>query len=177
MDEYHSLYDAGLKIEAVYMLLLLMDESGSEYNVYLRTYWVYGGLLIPRWNGYGNELMDQIVDGAPVPTLENDKIHVKYPQFNLGVHDFIPTHDEVIKENIDTVIHEVDSLKNHPCKVDMSIEIAKLLCWIGRQDEAARFLDFFDESGVSERQFAQWFRNDVNVLRQDIRDAKEKNRK
>lgn len=174
VDEYHSLYDAGLKIEAVYMLLLLMDESGSEYNVYLRTYWVYGGLLIPRWNGYGNELMDQIVDGAPVPTLENDKIHVKYPQFNLGVHDFIPTHDEVIKENIDTVIHEVDSLKNHPCKVDMSIEIAKLLCWIGRQDEAARFLDFFDESGVSERQFAQWFRNDVNVLRQDIRDAKGK---
>ena len=172
VDEYHSLYDAGLKIDAIYMLLLLMDESGSEYNVYLRTYWVYGNVLILRWNGYGNELMDQIVDGAPAPTLENDKIHVKYPQFNLRVHQFIPTHDEIIKEYIDTVIHEFDSWKNHPCKVEMSIEIAKLLCWIGRQNDAERFLQFFDESGVSERQFAQWFRNDVNVLRQDIEEAK-----
>ena len=135
---------------------------------------VCGELLIPNWNGYGNELMEQLVDYAPAPITADDKLHVRYPQISFNIRQFKHLHDEIITEYIDTVIHEFDSWKNHPCKVEMSIEIAKLLCWIGRQNDAERFLIFFDESGVREGQFAQWFRNDVNVLRQDVGKAKGK---
>lgn len=172
------LKNAGLKIEANYALLLLMDECTSSYNVKIQTTQIMPmvgpqGLIIayvPAWSGYFEDFIQEAINSAPPPTVLDDKIHVHYSQigFNTPVN-IMPVHDDIIKEYIDDVVKDFDSLKNHPSKIDMSIEIAHLCMAIGDHDEVAeRMLQYFQKAKVNPRQFAAWFRFDVAVLEKEL---------
>ena len=178
LDQYEMLKNAGLKIEATYALLLLMDECTSSYNVKIQTTQIMPmvgpqGLIIayvPAWSGYFEDFIQEAINSAPPPTVLDDKIHVHYSQIGFNTPlKIMPVHDDIIKEYIDDVVEDFDSLKNHPSKIDMSIEIAHLCMAIGDHDEVAeRMLQYFQKAKVNPRQFAAWFRFDVAVLEKEL---------
>lgn len=178
LDQYEMLDKAGLKIEATYALLLLMDECTTSYNVKIQTTKLVPlpgsqGLMlvcVPAWRGYYSDFIESMINSAPSPTVLDDRIHVNYPQIGFSTPvNITPTHDDIIKEYIDVAIQDFDSLKNHPSKIDMSIEIAHLCMAIGGHDEIAkRMLQYFKKANVNPRQFATWFRYDVEALEKDL---------
>lgn len=178
LDQYEMLKNAGLKIEATYALLLLMDECTSSYNVKIQTTQMMPMLgpqgfmiaYVPAWSGYFEDFIQGAINSAPPPTVLDDKIHVHYSQieFNNPVN-ILPVHADIIKKYIDDVVKDFDSLKNHPSKIDMSIEIAHLCMAIGDHDEVAkRMFQYFKKANVNPRQFAAWFRFDVAVLEKEL---------
>lgn len=178
LDQYEMLNNAGLKIEATYTLLFLMDECTTSYNVKIQTTRLVPlpesqGLMlvcVPAWSGYYADFIESIINGAPPPTILDDRIHVNYPQIDFNTpFKITPLHDDIIKEYIDVVIQDFDSLKNHPSKIEMSIEIAHLCMVIGGHDEVAkRMLQYFKKANVNPRQFAAWVRFDVDALDKEL---------
>lgn len=178
LDQYGILNNAGLKIEATYALLLMMDECTSSYSVKLQTTQLmpmsgpYGLMLayVPTWSGYFEDFIQGILDTAPPPTILDDNIHMSYSQINFeNPYIITPVHDDIIKEYIHTAIQDFDSLKSHPCKLEMSIEIAHLCRVIKEhEDVVKRMLGFFKRSNVNIRQFAAWVRFDVEALEHEM---------
>lgn len=158
---YKELYDKGLHIEAVRILLILLDECASPYNIMIKT---------PYHNDwqYYIDLLDKTVPPPP-PLFLPDGIHLVYPRVKVnGLQQVNAIYEDVIREHIDTVIKEVNSWNNHPAKLDFCIPIAHLLICIGRRTEAKEFLDYFDNSGVASRHFASWVQNEIAALRIEL---------
>lgn len=157
VDLYKELYDAGLHLDAVHVLMTLVDECSSPYSILIwRPFWT-GGL-------YYSDILERAVR-PPDPILDPDGIHLQYFRLQLSPPFAVqPLHDDVIREHIDTIIAEFRSWKNHPFKVELSIEIAHLLMCLERKDEAKEFLQFFKDSGVSENQMASWAREEIAAL-------------
>ena len=80
-------------------------------------------------------------------------------------------HDDVVREYIDVIIDEFRSWNNHPFKVDLSIEIARLLMCLDRRDDAKEFYMFLKKSGVSEHQMAAWAREEIQRLEAEFGEA------
>lgn len=161
IDLYHQLYDAGLHLDAVHVLMTLIDECSSSYNVLISH---------PFWPG-AMHYSDYIANAIPVPDpiLSPDGIHLQY--FRLQVPDFFTVHplkENIIKEHIDKIIEEFQSWKNHPFKIELSVEIARILVCIDRREEAKEFLLFFKNSGVSEMQMASWVREEIEALNAEL---------
>lgn len=157
IDLYHQLYDAGLHLDAAQVLMTLVDECSSAYNILIQH------PLWPRAIYYS----DYIAGSPPVPDplLEPDGIHLQY--YRLQIPNLLivkPQHDDVIQEHIDELIAEFHSWKNHPYKVNLSIGIARILMCLDRKQEAMEFLRFFKESGVSDMQMASWVRDTIKAL-------------
>lgn len=158
---YNELYDAGLHLDAVRVLLTLVDECTSPYSILI---WR------PFWPGalYYSDILEKAVQ-PPEPILDPDGIHLQYfrlqitPPFKVQ-----PLHVDVIKEHIDTIIKEFRLWKNHPFKVDLSVEIAHILLCLERKEEAKEFIQFFKDSGVSENQMAAWVRDEVTALESEL---------
>lgn len=164
-DLYRHLYDAGLHIDAINILMTLIDECTSAYNVKVRAPY------LPR-EMYYSELIEDATN-IPNPVIAPDGIHVIYPRMVFpGPFEIKPLHDSVIKEYIDIVIDEFNQWKNHPFKIDLSIEIMHLLMCLGRTDEAEDFYHFFLNSGVSEMQMASWAREDLLEMKKFIESSK-----
>ncbi len=162
VDLYKELYDAGLHLDAVRILVNLVDECSSAYNVLIwRPFWPTGI--------YYSDILDRAIQ-PPDPRLAPDGIHLQYFRLQITPPFAVqPLHDDVIREHIDTIITEFRSWKNHPFKVDLSIEIAHLLMCLDRKDEAKEFLQFFKGSGVSENQLASWAREEVAALESELK--------
>lgn len=161
VDLYKELYDAGLHLDAIRILMTLVDECTSPYNVLI---WR------PSWPG-AMYYCDYIAGSPPVPqpSLDPDGIHVHY--YRLHIPDPVviqPLHEDVIREHIDTIIAAFRSWKNHPFKVELSIEIAHILMCLDRREEAGEFLQFFKDSNVSELQMASWARQDIAALELEL---------
>lgn len=161
VDLYKELYDAGLHLDAVRVLQTLVDDCSSPYSILIwRPFW-------PEAVYYSD-----FIEGAsqpPDPLLDPDGIHLQYFQLQLTKPYAVrPLHDDVIREHIDKIMDEFRSWKNHPFKIDLSIEIAKNLMYLDRKDEAREFYLFFKNSGVSENQMASWIREDIKALETEL---------
>lgn len=161
---YKDLYEAGLHLDAVHVLLTLIAECSSAYNVKIwRPYWP--GAL------YYSDILERAVQ-SPDPILAPDGIHLQYYRPQLAPPFAVqPVHDDVIREYIDTVIGEFRSWKNHPIKVELSIEIAHLLMCLDRRKEAKEFLQYFKDSGVSENHMVAWVKEEIAMLETDLERA------
>lgn len=94
---------------------------------------------------------------------------MSYPRFVLPEPFVItPLQDNVIREHIDTVICEFRKWKNHPFKIELSIEIAHILMCLERNEEAKEFYLYFKNSGISEMQMASWAREDLSAMKKDL---------
>lgn len=106
---------------------------------------------------------------SPDPTLDPDGIHLQYFRLHLDPPFAVqPLHIDVIEEYIDTIIGEFRSWKNHPFKVELSIEIAHILMCLDRREDAKKFLQFFKNSGVLEYQMSSWVRDEITALEADL---------
>ena len=171
LAQYKSLNDAGLKIEAINMLIMLMDECTSAYNVRVTFYPLdLGFILIPQWSGSLSDFQDMMLLTAPKPKILDDNIHVNYQNYIVGPNvPITPTHVDVIRKYIGTALEEFDELKDHPFKADMSVELAQLLIRIGgHDDEAQRMIDYFEKTHLSPNQFSAWFRLDYLMIKKDL---------
>lgn len=158
---YKELYDKGLRLEAIRVVLILLDECASPYNLQIKT---------PYHNDwqYYIDLLDNTVPPPP-PVLLPDGIHLVYPRVRVNsLQQVNAIYEDIIKEHIDIIIKEVNSWKNHPSKLELCIPIAHLLTCIGRRTEAKEFLSYFDNSGVDPRHFASWIQNEVVALRIEL---------
>ncbi|MCH4066181.1 MAG: hypothetical protein LKE98_05295 [Lachnospiraceae bacterium] len=171
LAQYKSLNDAGLKIEAINMLIMLMDECTSAYNVRVTFYPLdLGFILIPQWSGSLSDFQDMMLLTAPKPKILDDNIHVNYQNYIVEPNvPITPTHVDVIRKYIGTALEEFDELKDHPFKADMSVELAQLLIRIGgHDDEAQRMIDYFEKTHLSPNQFSAWFRLDYLMIKKDL---------
>lgn len=164
VDLYRELYDAGLRLDAVNVLMMLVDECSSPYSIVIwRPFWP-GGI-------YYSDILDRAVQ-PPDPILDSDGIHLQYFRLQLAPPFTVyPLHDDVIREHIDTIITEFKSWKNHPFKVGLSIEIAHILMCLDRKEESKEYLQFFKDSGVSENQMASWARDEIAALEKELKDS------
>ena len=154
IELYRYLYDCGLHLDAINVLMTLIDECTSSYNVLISSPYapmqiVYSDLL------KASELL-------PPPVLLPDGIHMAIPRvIPREPFEIMPLHIDVLKEYIDIVITEFRQWKNHPFKVNLSIEIMHILLCLDRKEDAKEFYLFFKRSGVSEMQLASWAREDL----------------
>lgn len=163
VDLFRELYDAGLHLDAVRVLTTLVDECSSPYSVLI---WC------PFWSEavYYSDFLERI-SPPPDPIPDPDGIHLQYCRVHIFPPFTIqPLHDDVIREHIDTIIAEFRSWKNHPFKVELSIEIAHLLMCLDRKNEAKEFFQFFKNSGVSVNQMASWAREEIAALEMELND-------
>ena len=158
---YKELYEKGLCIDAVRVLLSLLDECSSPYNIEIINPYRFGRLT---YSDYINS-----VPPAPAPLKAQDKIHLVYSHLRVPPHtQVVPLQEDIIKEYLDTIITELKKWKHHPAKLDISIEIAHLLICMGRDEEAKDFLSFFTESGVASGQFSYWMRTEIAALKSEL---------
>lgn len=157
VDLYKELYDAGLHLDSVRVLMTLIDECSSAYNILIwRPFWQKGL--------YYSDILESETP-PPEPMLDPDGIHVNYFQVQLTQPFIIqPLHENVIREYIDTIIDEFKRWKNHPFKIELSIEIAHILMCLDRRNEAREFFQFYKDSGVSENQMTSWAREEIAAL-------------
>lgn len=154
LDLYNQLNDAGLIIDALSILMILINECTSPFNLMIRT---------PNFPSavYYCDLLDNIPQTV-VPVLAPDGIHMTYPRFQLPIPcEVMSLQENVVREHIDTVIDGFKKLKNHPFKVELSIEIMRILLGLERMDEAEELLEYFKESGVSEMHLPSWAREQL----------------
>lgn len=162
IELYQELYDKGLHLDAVKVLMNLLDECTSSNNVlvkhpYLPVYTYFSALI-------------DTAQYLPDPQLTPDGIHVDYP-YLIHKGDAIeirPVHADVIIENIDKVVDEFKSWRSHPFKIELCANIIHLLMCLGRSEDAEELLRFFEGSGVNDAQMASWARD----ILQDMRRAK-----
>ena len=155
LDLSNKLYDEGLRIEATRVLSVFIDNCTSEYNILVK---------MPEWPKaiFYYELIEYW-GLPPKPKKLSDQIHLKYEIFNPPMElQIISTQNKYISEYIEKVIQEFDTWKAHPAKIEMSIFITHILVCLNRKNEAKRFYQYHKDSGVSELQFASWFRNQVS---------------
>lgn len=157
---YKTLYDAGLHIDAVNIKLILMDECGSADNLLVIT------PFTPGWV-YFSDFMN-VLPQPPDPVLLSDGIHLSYFRLNMPPYDVKPLKDHVIKKYLDDVIVEVRGWDNHPAKIEFSIKLAHLLMCFDRRDEAKELFEIYENSSISDRQFASWLKEEIGALRTDL---------
>ncbi len=160
IELYKELYDAGLHIDAVNVLMILMDESTSPYNTLI-------------WGMFWSAPMyfsDYIANSQPPdPQYDPDGIHLRYYYLQIPEPSvYKPLQNDVIQEHIDDVIREFRTWKNHPVKVELSVGIARLLICIDRREEAREFIQFYGESGVSENHMASWLRDHIHAIEHEL---------
>lgn len=154
---YKQLYDAGLHLDAADILMTLIDECTSAYNVLIyRPFWLNAVYYC-----------DYIANAPqpPPPEPDVDGLHLNYYRLGIaGPYAIKPLKVDVIEEHIDTLMSEVRSWKHHPFKVELSIGIARVLMCLERRDEAKEFYQIFKDSGMAETQMAAWARNSIAAL-------------
>ena len=161
IDLSKMLYDAGLHINAFNVLMILVDECFSPYNMKIQT----NPYMQPV---FYNDFLESIAEPPP-PVLAPNGIQFEYPRFGFYQPiPLIPCYAKLMEEKLDFVIAEYDNLKNHPAKMSHAIHIAHLLMVFQRRDEAKKHYDFFRDSGISIIHFAPWVRNEYQALRQEF---------
>ena len=189
LEQYKVLCDAGLSIEAVNMIVLLMDECTSSHNVrisvpkWVPAYRMDGNNIFPAftglvpvqaWSGYYSDFQEQALESAPKATDVGDGIHVAYSKIGFKTPiEVNPVHKDIVKDNIDKALTAFETWKNHPFKVELSIELAHLCMAIERYDDAEKMIRFFDSTKVSSKQFAISAREDVAAIKADLRRIRE----
>ena len=152
-----TLYDAGLRIESVNVWLTLMDECTSPYNVMVATPFTSG------WMHFSDYL--NMLPPTPDPIQMPDGIHLNYFRLQMMPYDVQPLKKDVIEENIDNVISEVLSWAHHPAKIEFSVKLANLLMCLGRDEEARELFQIYENSPISDRQYASWMVDEIEALR------------
>lgn len=157
MNHYNTLLSAGLRIEALYALMLYIDECASPDNILI---------MMPHWS---NPILYSVfIENAappPSPYIDIDGIHLKYYLLspNKGF-TIIPLKKGVISEKIEIAINEWHQISEHPAKVDIGIHIAHFLMALEKKNEAREFYMYYKNSGVGKNQLADWMRDDIAEL-------------
>ena len=155
------LFDAGLHLDAVSVLVSLIDECSSPENTLIwHATWPF-----PM---YYCDYLDSI---PPVlnPPLCEDAIHLAYMRTAIPSPLAIkPLKTDIASKYIGIVISEFRSWRNHPYKVDLSVEIARVLMYLNRRNEAKEFYDYFISSGAVESQMPSWMRDDIAALKNEF---------
>jgi hypothetical protein len=155
------LFDAGLHLDAVSVLVSLIDECSSPENTLIwHATWPF-----PM---YYCDYLDSI---PPVlnPPLCEDAIHLAYMRTAIpGPLAIKPLKTDIASKYIGIVISEFRSWRNHPYKVDLSVEIARVLMYLNRRNEAKEFYDYFISSGAVESQMPSWMRDDIAALKNEF---------
>ncbi|MBO5007694.1 MAG: hypothetical protein J6D26_02560 [Clostridia bacterium] len=161
LDLHDTLFNAGLRVDALNSMMLFVDECASEYNTLILT----ENCSEPI--SYG-EYIDKLPP-PPAPIKCDDNLHLSYCQPNpLKICNVIPTKREIIAEKLETVIAEWNNLYNHPIKVQLAVHIAHFMMCLNRRAEAKNFYNYYKNSGVSKQQLADWLRQEVFCLEQEF---------
>lgn len=160
LDLYKTLMDAGLQIEAADVLMTLIDECASKYNVMLR--------LAP-WEApvYYCDFIER-AGMPPKPRTLPDGIHEDVSKLMHPPCEVIPLQEATVREHIDQVIALCDTWQNHPARLNMSIHVAHILMCLGRREEAERFYRFFKCSNLSALQFSSWVVGEMAALEREF---------
>lgn len=160
LDLYQTLLDAGLQIDAADVLMTLIDECASKYNVMLR---------LSPWTEpvYYCDFIER-AGVPPTPRVFPDGIHEDVSRLMHPPCDVIPLQEATVREHIDEVIALCDSWQNHPARLDMSVHIAHILMCLGRREEAERFYRFFKSSNLSALQFSSWVVGEIAALEREF---------
>ena len=163
-QHYNYLYDAGLHLAAIKILISLIEECSSNCNLLILD-------PIKKIKFYYCDYIDSVKHLLKQPQLAPDKIHLEYSSITLPDYlMFQPLKLNVMTKYIDIVITEYDKLKYHPYKIELSIFIADILMKLNRKDEAKRFYLFFKSSNTSEKQMSSWMQYTIDMLRNTFND-------
>ena len=162
IQHYHFLYDAGLHLSAVQVLILLIDECSSPYNLLI---------IDPRLGRqfYYSDYLLTVKRLLNPPQLTPDNIHLKYQ--NITIPNYLLIHPlkiQIMAKYIDTVISEYNKWKFHPYKIELSILIADILMKLNRREDARHFYLFFKDSNTSEKQMAAWLQDIIARLENEF---------
>ena len=141
--------------------MILLDECSSPYNVLISLPY------FPDWL-YFSDFMNRLPP-PPEPVVLADGIHMSY--FRLRIPQMCrikPLKEKIIIDNIDDVISEIKSWAKHPIKYEYCVRLARLLMCLNRRNDAIELFQMFEESKVSDRQYASWMVDEIESLRVDL---------
>ena len=162
IQHYHFLYDAGLHLDAIRVLVSLIEECSSTTNLLV---------IDPLKNVkfYYSDYVASVKHLLKQPQLAPDKIHFQYSLITIPDYLILqPLKIEIMREYIDTVINEYNKWKYHPYKIEISIFIADVLMKLNRKEEAKHFFLFFKNSNTSEMQMSAWMQFTINMLENNL---------
>lgn len=160
IDLYNMLKDAGLQIDAVNALMILIDECGSASNVKIQ--------LNPFMRPINyQDYLDRLPPG-PEPLPLEDGYQLVYASYMPRAYKVYPQQVPLMEEQLKIVIPIVKSWKNHPVKYEYSLHLAHFLMALGRKDEAKEFFDDFENSGISIEHYADWMREDYIFMKAEF---------
>lgn len=156
VDLYNMYSDAGLQIDAVNALMILVDECGSPYNLKIQTNPFCVPVLYQDW-----------IDGAPAgpePQLLPNGYQLYYFRLQPCIFKVYPLQDKVLEEYLNMIIPIVKGWYDHPAKYEFSLHIAHFLMALNRRGEAKEFYDLFCENKLSIDHYATWMKEDYYAL-------------
>lgn len=157
LDIYKTLNDAGMRIDAIHVFMILVDECSSAYNVKIQL------------NPFMSPIIYQdYIDMLPIPPrpemLQNG-IQLKYYRLNFSIPiHVIPQYEQVIEEKLGVIMPEVRKWQNHPAKWEQSLHIAHLLMCLNRREEAKEFYGYFKAGKMAVGQYSAWFQDECRLL-------------
>ncbi len=160
VDLYNMYNDVGLQIEAVNILMILINECGSPYNVMIRPNRFSAWTLYQDW-------IDSLPD-EPDPQLLSGEYQLKYYQSQPEVDSFYPLAVEVMEECLNKIIPTVKRWHDHPAKYIISLQIAINLMRLGRKDDAKLFYDIFCENKLSIDHYDSGVKEDYYALTKEF---------
>lgn len=156
LDLYKTLLNEGLQLDAANVLMILIDECSSQYNLLLHH---------PSWREpmYYSDFLDK--NPPPAPQESPDGIHLLYPDVIIPPDlDVASVHIDEIQSNVNSLIGLYENWQKHPMKIQLSIGIATTLMCLDRRDEAKAFWDFFKANKLSPEHFKPWYRKYIGML-------------
>lgn len=156
IDLYNMYNDAGLQIDAINTLMILVDECGSPYNIKIQTNPFFAPVLYQDW-----------IDSAPAgpePQLLPNGYQLNYFRLQPISFRIYPLKDKVLEEYLNMIIPIVKGWYDHPAKYEFSLHIAHFLMALNRRDEAKEFYDIFCENKLSIDHYATWMKEDYYAL-------------
>lgn len=156
IDLYHMYNDAGLQIDAVNALIILVDECGSPYNLKIQTNQFFAPVLYQDW-------IDNAPEG-PEPKLLPNGYQLNYYRIQPVEFIIYPLKAKVLEEYLNIIIPIVKGWRDHPAKYEFSLHIAHFLMALERRDEAKEFYDIFCENKLSIDHYAAWMKEDYYAL-------------
>ena len=157
MELYKMLNDAGLRIDATHVLMILVDECASASNIMVQ--------LNPFMPPVTYLDFIEKSPEPPAPQVLTNGIQLNYYHLAFPNHiRIIPRYEGIISDNLAIIMEEVRKWQNHPAKWEQSVHIAHLLMCLNRRSEAEEFYGYFKDSKMSIEQYAAWFQDECRLL-------------
>lgn len=152
---FGTIKKAGCKIDAVNILLILMDECTSPYNLLIK-------------GSFGQTYYYQFLQNtypSIEPEIAIDGIHIMIQNYVPKIPcTLIPLKNDVINQYITIAVNEVSAWFNHPAKNEMCLQLCRILLGLGRVEEGRKMYLAFKESKRSIDTYALWFQQEIQDI-------------